>query len=40
LTAGAMIGVIDTVLGEEILRVTGDEDIGFLRADDADNIAA
>ena len=40
LSAGAMVGVIESVKREKILRVAGDEDIRFVAADLADKVSA
>ena len=40
LSAGAVVGVIDAVESEEVLRVAGDEDIRLVPANFADNVTA
>ena len=40
LSAGAMVGMVDAILGKQILRVAGDEDVGLVPADLAHHVAA
>ena len=40
LPGSAVVGMVDAIGGEQVLRVAGDQDIGFHLADDAHHVAA